>query len=290
MRSLRAVVLAVALPAALPAQRPPRLAVELVDTVVVTAPQLDELSGIEASRRPGVYWLNNDSGDRPMLYAVDSVGTLLGAYRVHGAVNRDWEALAAGPCFVAAGRCLYIGDIGNNNRRRERVVIYRLHEPEPGGPDSVVQLLDSIVLSWGGSPHDAEGLAVAPDGRVLVTAKDLRGQAMLYAGVGDAAAARLEPLCALAMRIEPFTGRLITGLAVSPDGTVLVVRTYVSLHFFRLDRGCTALTDRAGIVIPVVESQGEAVAFESDDRLVLVSERGAEDHAIITRLRVTGLR
>lgn len=288
MRLIHAALLA-ALPAALHAQRPPRVAVELIDTAVITAPELDELSGIDVSRRPGVYWLHNDSGDRPLLYAVDSTGRVLGAYRVRGAVNRDWEALAAGPCVVTEGRCLYIGDIGNNNRRRERVVVYRLREPEPGGPDSVAQLLDSIVLRWGDQPHDAEGLAVTPDGRVLMTAKDFRGPAMLYSWAATATDVRPAPLCALGLRIEPFTGRVVTGLAVSPDGTVLAVRTYVSIHLFRLDRACSALTGPSGIVIPVVESQGEAIAFEAADRLVLVSERGSAEHAIITRLRITGL-
>ena len=84
---------------------------------------------------------------------------------------------------------------------------------------------------------------------------------------------------------------MVTGAAVSPDGDVLAVRTYSSLHFFRLrgDSLPSPLTPPEGLTIPFVEPQGEGVAFLSPDLLVLTSERGGADHATIARLRVDGL-
>lgn len=289
MPRFRLALTACAVISSVAAAQQPALRVELIDTAVVTSERLGEASGIETSRRPGVYWLHNDSGDRPRLFAVDSAGHDLGGYRLRGAANRDWEALAAGPCVVVPGRCLYIGDIGDNARRRGAVVVYRVREPEPGGPDSVIPLLDSIVLRYPGDPHNAEGLAITRAGRLIVAVKDFGGPAQLYDAPADAREAVLAPRCSLDMRVEALTGRVLTGLDVSPGGEFLVIRTYVSLHVFRADGACTPLTGRSGIVIPVVESQGEAVAFEGSDRLVLVSERGPAGHAIITRLRIIGL-
>jgi hypothetical protein len=272
-----------------PTSRPvPYLA--LLDTVVIASSRLAELSGVAPSRQPGLVWTHNDSGDGPLLYAVDSAGRDVGGWRITDAVNRDWEDMTAGPCVVTAGRCLYLGDVGDNQRRRPNIVVYRVAEPAaPTGAAEPLPLLDSIVLRYPGRPHNAEGIALTPDGRLLVAAKDTRGPALLFTAPAAAREAVLAPLCTLGLRIEPFTGRVVTGLAVSPDGRFIVARTYVSLHVFRADRRCTPLTPRQGMVIPVVESQGEGVAFEAPDRLVLVSERGQSNHAIMTRLRLLGL-
>ena len=275
------------------AQTPVR--VEVIDTAFLAAPRLVESSGVVASELvPGVYWSHNDSGDGPFLYATDSTGRDLGAVRVALAGAVDWEELAAGPCFVAPGRCLYAADIGDNRRRRARVVLYRLREPAPpnGPADTLrtVPLLDSLVLVYPDRLHDAEALVVTPGGAVLLVTKDLFGPAVLYRTTAAAGATprTLTEVGPLAMATGIATGRLATGAALSPDGALLVVRTYVSLHFFRLngDSLPVPLNPRRGITIPVVEPQGEGVAFDGPDRLVLTSERGEAERGTIVRLRI----
>src|SRR5262245_45881211 len=86
-------------------------------------PDLPEASGLAASRRnPGVLWTHNDSGD-PFVFAITSTGGVKGRVRVTGAQVWDWEDIAVGPC--PKGTCLYIADIGDNDRRRRSVTIYR---------------------------------------------------------------------------------------------------------------------------------------------------------------------
>lgn len=275
------------------AQSPAR--VEVIDTAILAAPRLVESSGVVASTLvPGVYWTHNDSGDGPFLYATDSTGRDLGAVRVAGAGAVDWEDLAAGPCVVVPGRCLYAADIGDNAQRRARVVLYRLREPAPphGPADTLrtVPLLDSLVLVYPDRPHDAEALAVEPGGTVLLVTKDLFGPAVLYRTSASAGASHhtLSVVGPLALETSVVTGRLATGAALSPDGGLLAIRTYVSLHFFRLrgDSLPLPLNPRRGITIPVVEPQGEGVAFDGPDRLVLTSERGSAQHGTLVRLRV----
>jgi hypothetical protein len=268
---------------------------ELVDTCVLRARRVVESSGVVASSRlSGVYWTHNDSDDGPYLYAVDSAGRDLGSVRVLGARARDWEDLAAGNCLIVPGRCLYVGDLGDNRRHRRTVVVYRLREPAPprGPADTlrVAPLLDSLVLTYPDGAHDAEALAVTATGELLIVSKDRRGPAVLY----RASAARtdgprpLRRVGALAMRTGLLAGRLATGAALAPDDALFAVRTYVSVHLFRLagDSVPVPLTGASGIPIPVVEAQGEALAFEGPDRLVLISELGSSDHVLLTRLRL----
>ena len=270
--------------------------VELMDTAVFASPRLAESSGIVASiRAPGIFWTHNDSGDGAFLYATDSAGRDLGAVRVAGARAVDWEDIAAGPCFVAAGRCLYVGDLGDNGARRPYVIIYRVPEPEPpSGPVDTLgsaAILDSIVLRYPDGPHNAEALVVTRAGDLLIITKDLAGPAKLFrttlrrGPVGRV----LQLLGALRLQTSALTGRLVTGAAVSPDDSLLVVRTYVSLHFFLLrgDSLPTPFGPPAGVTIPVVEPQGEAVCFDGATRLILTSEQGLASHAVLTRLRLT---
>ena len=269
--------------------------VDLLDTAVLASPRLTESSGIVASHRaPGVFWTHNDSGDGPFLYATDLAGRDLGAVRVAGAASLDWEDVAAGPCFVAPGHCLYVGDIGDNGARRPYVVIYRVPEPEPPhGPSDTLgstAMLDSIVIRYPDRPHDAEALVVTRAGDLLIITKDLAGPAVLFRTTlrRGPMGRVLQRLGALVLQTSPLTGRLVTGAAVSPNDSLLVVRTYVSLHFFLLrgDSLPRPLGPPAGVTVPVVESQGESVTFDGTNRLVLTSERGSASHAVLTRLRL----
>jgi hypothetical protein len=293
MRPLALIAAGLCIAAHAPAQTPVR--VEVIDSAPLAAPRLVESSGVTTSALvPGVYWSHNDSGDGPYLYATDSTGRDLGAVRVAGAHAVDWEELAAGPCVVAPGRCLYAADIGDNRRRRTHVIIYRFREPPPptGPADTLgsVPLLDSLVLAYPDRPHDAEALVVTPDGAILLVTKDLFGPARLFrtSASGGSERRTLAEVGVLEVETGAVTGRLVTGAALSPDGTFLVVRTYVSLHFFRMrgDSLPSPLNPRHGITIPVIEPQGEGVCFEGPDRLVLTSEQGNASRGTIVRLRI----
>lgn len=250
-----------------------------------------------STRAPGIVWSHNDSGDRPVLYATDTWGHDLGRLRVSGARAVDWEDLAAGPCFVAPGRCLYIGDTGDNRRRRSSIVVYRVREPAPPrGPSDTLgatPVLDAFVLRYPDRRHDAEALAVAADGTLLLITKDVSGPALVFRttvrGAGDRR--ELELVGPLALRTSALAGRLVTGAALGRGDSLLAVRTYVSLHFFRRAPAGVPipLGSPNGVPIPVMEPQGEAVAFDGPERLILTSERGGRGRGIISVVRIRGL-
>jgi hypothetical protein len=276
----------------------------LLDTAELVAPLLNESSGIVASRtRTGVFWTMNDSGNDPLLFATDSAGTDLGYLRVAGASNIDWESMSTGPCLHAPGTCLYIGDTGGNSGRRPFLSIYVMPEPVPpsGRSDTlrVVNVQDTLRLTYPDHAHDAEAIAVVGSQLWLVT-KDRSGPAVLFRTPLRATLPGLRPMETrplqrvgdLALGTSAVRGRIVTDMGLSPDSRMLVVRTYVSLHLFAV-RGDTALPAAllppGGMLIPVVEAQGEGVCFDQDGRLILTSERADIGHAILTRLRLTGL-
>ena len=82
-------------------------------------------------------------------------------------------------------------------------------------------------------------------------------------------------------------GRVVTDATISPDGAVVVVRTYREIRYFT--RGQDGrLRPRAGRPVCDVsglEPQGEGLGWKDDSTLVLTSERGIYRAGTITLLQ-----
>ena len=136
----------------------------------LAAAKLVEASGLAASaRRPGLFWAVNDSGNAPVLYALDEQGRDLGTVKVAGASNRDWEDIAS---FALDGKpYLLIADTGDNAAQYRHSRLYVVEEPEPGAAGSVA-LAWSVDFAYADGPRDCESVAVDTAAtRVLLLSK-----------------------------------------------------------------------------------------------------------------------
>src|SRR5205085_5173224 len=80
----------------------------------VTEIELQEISGIIASRKNhDVLWVHED-GPQTSVVAINTSGRLLGTLTLTGVQTVDWEDIAIGPGPVAGVDYLYIADIGDN--------------------------------------------------------------------------------------------------------------------------------------------------------------------------------
>ena len=191
----------------------PSTAPPLSDVVVIgqfSDRHLVEASGLLVStHEPNVFWAQNDSGNDPQLFAVDSTGRALGTVRVAGATNRDWEAIAPGPCDT--GACVYIGDVGDNQARRDDLRIWRV--PEPRSTDSVTAPAVALAFRYADGPKDVEAMWITPDTTLYLLTK--RGHADAS---GHPTAARLYRLLASAWRAEsPVVATFVDSLPIIPD-------------------------------------------------------------------------
>jgi hypothetical protein len=257
-------------------------------TGAFSSPKLTESSGVAVSRRfPGVLWTHNDSGDEPRIYATSITGNVLAEYPVGGARAIDWEDIALGPCPDTPEACLYIGDIGDNFERREHVTIYIVREPTLLATKGPLPAR-SLVVRYAAGPRDSEALAVTAAGDVLLISRGRSGPIQLYRiarsdTVRDTVVVHDgKPLGIVPQRAA---GRLATGAAVSPSGTILVVRTYTQLFFFRLDEPTTQIHAAGSCWLGLREPQGEAVDFLDDSTLVLTSEVAFGRAGTISRVR-----
>jgi hypothetical protein len=225
------------------------LLVDVIETGRFTDPDVVESSGIAPSGVvPGLFWTFNDSGHDAELFAIDSTGSARGRVRVTNAHNRDWEAIASGPC--PAGICLFIGDVGDNAGARPYVRLYRVPEPAPG--DSTTVRAEVLTVNFVDGPHDIESLWVAPDSAVyLLTKRPLPRRAS-----GAAAPAHIHRVAPTAWMRDTLRESAIfdtlplypsrahgpgwlTDAALSPNavagGYELAVRSYERVWIFRVD-------------------------------------------------------
>ena len=106
--------------------------------VVTKLPKtLEEVSGIVFDQKTNRFWMVNDSGNKPILYAVDFVGKIQKEIKVD-AKNTDWEDLTTDD----KGN-IYIGDFGNNSNSRKHLRILKLKEK-----DLTDKSIDPVKISF----------------------------------------------------------------------------------------------------------------------------------------------
>lgn len=260
-------------------------------TGVFESPDISESSGVAVSRtHEGVLWTHNDSGHDPVLYAVNAAGTLLGAYPVAGAIAVDWEDLALGACPDAPRDCLYISDTGDNFESRAFAVIYVVEEPpEPPATSTPGEPLQAhrLQLHYSDGPHDVEALAVLPSGALFLVSKGRSGGIGVYQVPAEEVlrdSVTAEQIQQLPIVPQRNFGRQVTGAAISPDGSMMVIRTYIELAFYQLTED-EHLVETATCLIAGRELQGEAVDFLDDSTLVLTSEAAFGRPGSISKVR-----
>lgn len=245
-----------------------------------------ESSGVVASRRDaGIFWTHNDSGDGPLVYAFDREGRARGTWRVAGAQARDWEDIAAGPGPERGQTYLYAGDIGDNGREREFIVVYRFAEPQvaPYSADAArpqeTAPAEAIRLKYPDGARNAEALLVHPRTGDLYVVTKAAQSAGVYKLAAPFAAGEVHTLAHVAsLRGPDFFGALVTGGDISPDGTRVALCDYAQGYELTLPEGARGFdevwTQKPSAVPLGLRMQGEAVCYRLDGAALLAtSER-----------------
>ena len=196
--------------------------------------------------------------------------------------NLDWEdlAVAVGPDGTPK---VYVADIGDNLSIRPSVQFYVFDEPEPDATSVTPRVIDATYRDLDGAEvrPNAEAIVVHDD-TVWVLDKDPDGPATLY---------RLEPTdgdpgsgVLAAVSTVDLPGEQVSGADLSPDGTVLAVRTTDAVRLYPVPEGAdiaTALTGEPCTAPAPPEVQGESIAvLPGMDGLLTVSE--AEQGGTVT--------
>jgi hypothetical protein len=266
---------------------------------------LDEVSGITRSSYPGIFWVHNDSGDKPRIFAVTLDGQpvipshleqryatkVWPGLKVLNASNVDWEDIT-----IDDGT-LYIADTGNNGNARRDLGVYVLAEPNPHAVDRArsVRFLPVRYPDQHSYParewqFDCEALFVADGELHFLTKHRLAGQ--IVGLIPGTKLYRLDNPSALEDNVLTLVGErpdmmMPTAAEISPDGQRLAVLTYMAVWVFeRPDAGRNWLAGRASR-FPLDRGRAasnEAITWADQETLIVANEERR-----LFRLKVSAL-
>ncbi|GAB3940407.1 hypothetical protein GCM10028805_02130 [Spirosoma harenae] len=248
----------------------------------ITPGQIDEASGIVDSRsQPGNVWIEQDSGSPAELALLGYDGKLKGKINVPNATNRDWEELSIGPGPTDGVNYIYIGEIGDNNAEYSGCVIYRL--PEPASLQTPITQVERINFRYPDGPRDAEAMFVDPKTKDIYIISKREEKVRLYSLPYPQNINTITTATAFG-ELPSFGGgglaNYVTGAAISPDGSEILVRTYTQLYYWKRDSGksiADALQYGTSRQLTIrFEPQGEAVCFDKDGKgFFTISEKAS---------------
>ncbi|MDH3591420.1 MAG: hypothetical protein OER88_06055 [Planctomycetota bacterium] len=278
-----------------------------VDAGRIVHEPVDETSGIVRSPTyPGVFWVHNDSGDEPRLFAIDATGKALlpdflkdrfhvgttGEAKEAGkklwpglklllAANIDWEDIA-----LADGK-LYVADVGNNGNARRDLGVYVVNEPNPRARDVArplthlpVRFSDQTVYPAKEWHFDCEAVFVS-DGKLYFLTKHRANRQHNRGAMGtklyrlDTAFTDKENVLTKIDTHERLA--MPTAADLSPDGTKLAVLCVNALFVFEKPAsGDKWLSEGKVRAVPLPRKrtkQAEAVCWEDDATLLVANEQ-----------------
>src|SRR5262245_20941733 len=128
--------------------------------------RINEASGLAISKAyPGRMYHVNDSGDSGTFFVTDMSGGKMQQIRVAGFHPTDVEDMRVAPC--GEGRsCIFLADIGDNDRDRHTIELALIEEAATFRQS--VRPWKTVRMRYPDGPHDAESMAIHPDGTILI--------------------------------------------------------------------------------------------------------------------------
>ncbi|HVQ56379.1 MAG TPA: hypothetical protein VMS29_06455 [Pyrinomonadaceae bacterium] len=256
----------------------------------ISTDEITESSGLAVSKcQKDVFWTHNDSGDGAFLYAFNSSGTKLGTWKLTGARNIDWEDMAT--VKASDGRCyLYVGEIGDNDNRRDVHGVYRLVEPLASNDTASSSKKDPIPVDtfevlkfrYPDSRHNAETLLVHPANLdIYVITKRADGAAEVFELKPNFDPDEIQSASRVAEISLPSGPKgLVTGGDISPDGKRVVLCDYFSGFELVLPNDASGFDDiwpQKLVAFDLGPREiGESIAYAEDENTVFATTENAD--------------
>lgn len=247
----------------------------------------DETSGLVASSsKKRLLYIHNDSGDTSRFFSIGFDGTLKAIYTFpthrlsrHGVNDCEDIAMGKGP---KGKQYVYIGDIGDNNAKRNYITIYRIREPKLKSSGTVMEVAvdaEPLHLHYPDGARDAETLMIDPLEKLFYIISKREDSvsvytAPLYFDAGDTVMLTKRAT----LYFEGNTSaKWICGGDISKDGSQVLLKNYMKVFYWKRKgkEPIWQLLKTTPREMPYkVEQQGEAIGFSPDGSGYLTISEG----------------
>ncbi|MEM8894162.1 MAG: hypothetical protein AAGC88_06270 [Bacteroidota bacterium] len=241
---------------------PGKVLAEIID------PRLEEVSGMVVSRdQSGLLWVHNDSGDSAKLYLINFKGEVQMTVKLEGIKAVDWEDMSLVP--TDSTDQLIIGDIGDNQGRRDKIYVHVIDEPIYNGAKTAnisPSDITTYTLQYHQGPRDAESIGYHPLSKeVNIITKREENVMFCSFRLGDNRRLELSQKGKIGLRN-------FTATDINANGEVLI-KNYNNVFYWDNVDKLDQLDIEDAVRIPyIVEPQGEAIAWDEKGGFYTLSE------------------
>jgi uncharacterized protein YjiK len=248
-------------------------------TIGTMPPQVNESSSLTYGSTKGLFYTNNDSGGKPVVYEIDKKGTLKDSIVIPDATNVDWEDLTRD----GSGN-LCIGDFGNNNNKRQNLRIYK-YNPVSKSTEIIFfayEDQESFPPLKSERDFDCEAFVWYKNNFYLFSKNRTSNPVKVYKvpdAPGEHVAKKIAEI--------PLEG-MITSAALNHDNSQLALLSYGRIYILKSDNRKEELSLTPLYCTPfVIGIQSEGIEYLEGNKLIISNEQGAIFEAELSKTKGT---
>ena len=229
----------------------------------------NELSGIAASQlNSGLYYMHNDS-DQSAIIVNNAKGELVARLILDGVKISDPEDISVAPGPIKGKSYIYYAGIGDNNKTKSTISVFRLEEPDlstvAAGSTLHISQVEELKLAYPQLPYNAETLLVDPlTLDMYIATKEVNRSTIFKASYPQSTTEVNNLTPVLLMRFFD----LFTSGDISADGKGILLRNKSQIWYWERDpaQSVEKTLTLAPKMAPYAgnEHQGEGISFMAD--------------------------
>jgi hypothetical protein len=223
--------------------------------------RIQESSGLAySSKFPDIaYTLNDENG--PIYTIRPSTGKVVGTIKLDGVKLGDPESI-----YVDPYGHLWIGDLGDNDEKRDDTAIYAFNEP--GAGNFQVKEMLRFPVSYEGGPANVEAMLINPiSGQVYLVHKSKKKNRTIYELPNPLRNGQTNVARDLHKRMPDW----VTDGEFTPDGRRALIKTETEVHIYD-----PTTWDEMDKIKTHKLKQSESITIEPDQKTFLIGSEGKD--------------
>jgi hypothetical protein len=248
-----------------------------LDIVAEVDNDIDESSALEIVKGSDLLWTVEDAGNKNFLFGLDQKGKIKKKIKITNVKNIDWEDLTSDN----AGH-IYIGDFGNNSKKRKNLAIYKVKiDTLTGNKTTAEEIIFTMPKKI--KPEDFESFFLLQN-NFYIFSKNQKKNLLLKVPneIGSHTAILLDKFELDGKQTK------VTSAAISPDKKTVVLLNHDKLWKISNFKSDTFFKGDIEVLKFDHTSQKEGICFKDENTVYISDERSKSNSSYIYSFNING--